>query len=182
MVFKFIIMKSSGFTIIELIIVVSVMAIMTAVLLVNWQPAEKALALRQATHQLSQDLRRTVQLSLAAGESHCSTLREQYNGFGIWTQDGGASYIIFENCTADYEWSGEASEDVLLQNITIGEDLRFQNTLPSSPVHVVFIPPEPTVFVNNSTSTNATFTVEIIGGSGSQQVEINPVGRIQVLP
>ena len=168
-----------GFTTIELIVAISLIAVMTSALMISWSPAEKSLSLKQASHQISQDLRRAAQLSLSAASSSCPTFYEDYYGFGVQLTANSGTYIIYENCNQNYVWDA-SSDDTLIQEVTINEDLEVSAVTPSSPLNVLFVPPEPQVFINNSTTSDAVITTKIINDTTTQQIEINSRGGLEV--
>ena len=168
-----------GFTTIELVVAISLITIMTSALMLSWNPAEKTLTLKQTSHQISQDVRRAAQLSLSAASSSCPTFYEDYYGFGLQATANSGTYIIYENCNQNYVWDA-ASDDTLIQEVSINEDLEISSVTPSSPLNILFVPPEPQVFINNSTTSDAIITTKIINDSTTHQIQINSRGGLQV--
>lgn len=169
-----------GFTLIELVVSVVVIAIMSSALFLNWRPAQETFALRQAAFQLMGDLRRVQQLSLSTQEFSCNPLpAEGHTGFGLYLNSGDSdSYQVFENCNdANYSW--DSGEEIETLNFPSG--VTVQSFTPSSggALSIFFVPPNPDTYINDLSS-GPEAEITLTNGSLTAVVKVNNSGRIKL--
>lgn len=171
-----------GFTLVELMVVVAVIAISSSILLLNWEPAQKAFNLRHAAFQLAEDLRRAQQLSLSTHQFQCNPLpAEDHTGYGLYLNTSSTtSYQVFENCN-DENRSWDSGEERETLHFTSGISIQGLK-VGSSPVNnlsILFVPPNPDTYINeNSSGQEAEIT--LTNGKATAVVKINNGGRIEV--
>lgn len=171
-----------GFTLIEMMVSITVVGILSASVLLGWRPAQATFHLRQAAFQIAGDLRRTQQLSLSAHQFTCQTLPpESYTGFGLYFNTATpTSYQVFENCSADNRTrdSGETQEtlyfpaDVTIKSLT-------QNGTSVDSLNVLFVPPNPDTYINE-TSSGTEAEITLTNGTSTAVIKINNSGQIEV--
>jgi prepilin-type N-terminal cleavage/methylation domain-containing protein len=165
-----------GFTLVELMVATVVIAIMSAVLLLSWRPAQEAFYLRQGAFQLAGDLRRTQQLSLSTQGFSCSP-PEGYSGFGVYLNTGSSgSYQIFENCNNNYSWdSGEG-----LETISLPSGVTIDSFTPvGASLSILFIPPNPNTYIEEVAS-GAEAVITLTNGSSTTTITVNNSGLVEV--
>jgi len=176
-------MMKKGFTLVELMVTVVVIAIVSSALLLSWTPAQKAFNLRHAAFQLADDLRRTQQLSLSTHTFDCDPLpAEDYTGFGLYlnTSSSTTAYQIFENCSSDNRvWdSGEEKE-----TLNFAQDIEIQSLektgVSVSSLSVFFVPPNPDTYINEEVAGEEA-KITLTNGSSTAVVKINSSGCIEV--
>ncbi|MDP1628981.1 MAG: prepilin-type N-terminal cleavage/methylation domain-containing protein [bacterium] len=157
-------MKNKGFTLIELVVTVIIIALLTAALLVMSRTGGAEAALFRSAQRLALDISRQRSNALSAkefsGEVPC--------GYGINFNLGSpGSYIIFADRASDpacatedhrYTGPGEMIQEVFLEHGVV-------ITSPLNNTDIVFKSPEPQVFFNPGPG-----AAEIILGSSKTSV------------
>jgi len=150
---------SKGFTLIELIVVISIIVLITALTLPNYRAGDKLLALQRATHKLSQDLRRAQEMAISAKE-----FEGEVSAYGIYlNEDQPTKYILFADIDGDQEYSG-LNEQV--EEITLETNIEIREFYPihQSSLHIVFSPPDPSTTFSPDAS-SAVIEVAIEGST-----------------
>lgn len=171
-----------GFTLIELMVSVTVISILSATVLIGWRPAREMFRLRHAAFQVAGDLRRAQQLSLSSHQFTCSPLPpENYMGFGLHiTTADSTSYQIFENCSSsNHIWdSGETQETLYFTDGITIQGLKKGGVSVSS-LNVLFVPPNPDTYIDE-TSSGTEAEITLTNGTSTSVIKINNSGRIEV--
>jgi len=136
---------SKSFTIIELIIAVSIIIILSVVVIGNYEWGGYEVELHEATQKVVQDM------SKLRNEALASSVDSPPPGIYIGLQT--SSYIIFKDRNGNGEYDSDAGETQKV--IDLGEDIYFESVEwdlesngpkgPRGSVNLSFIPPEPTV-------------------------------------
>lgn len=156
----------AGFTIVELMVVIAITALLSAILLANTRSSSRDADLRREAQILAADFRKAQGLAISASSAQCglSTLVPYY---GVRIKADiitNASYFIYADCNRDYEFDS-GSDDFIVDTIVF--DKVFVNaTSPSSGgtdwLEVVYIPPVPEVAIDGALYTfpaTGSFTV-----------------------
>lgn len=171
-----------GFTLVELIVSVTIIAVVSSALLLGWNPARDIFNLRHAAFQVANDLRRTQQLSLSTHEFDCLPLpSEAYTGFGLYLETSSPTgYKVFENCSSDNRiWnSGEEVETLSFTDGIEIQSLEKTGSLVNS-LSVLFVPPDPDTYINEEAS-GQEVEITLTNGSSTAVIKINNSGRIEV--
>ncbi|MBU1037031.1 prepilin-type N-terminal cleavage/methylation domain-containing protein [Patescibacteria group bacterium] len=151
--FKKIQLRQSGFTVVEMVVVLIILVVILSVILINFRKGERIEEFRLATQHLASNLR-MAQTSALTGLAEEESLGQRYGVHFDSTAGNDDQYVLFkDNYTLDY---GE--NDVIIEifnlplEITISELLI--DDLPTNNLDVVFNPPKPTVYVNSSTDSS----------------------------
>ena len=159
-----------GFTLIELMVGIAIIAIMTGIFLINYQSSNRRSSLTFATQKAANGIR-TVEgyamgLKLGVGGANPP-------GWGIYFPANTSSYYIFtDNNANNYYDSGELyQKDIFTKGVLTGM---------GASTTIVFIPPDPLVYINNSTTSTSTVKLfDYIVGS-QKELEINPFGLVDI--
>lgn len=150
--------KESGYTVIELGIVVSIMIIMMGVVFANYRTGSDSLLLQGAASQVSADIRR-AQSSAGVESSGCSNPNYKM-GFGIKFDYSNATkaikYILFADCNGNQTFdSGIDIQDLisLAKGVAVC-GLSIPDTPIGTKADIVFVPPDPFVYIENSRNSN----------------------------
>lgn len=166
-----------GFTLIELVVVVAIIAFFSALILPNYRMGDSQLSLQRTAHKMAQDLRRTQELSISAKEFG----GEVPYGYGIYFDINQArKYIVFADVDGDQTYSGlneKVEEPSFEANVIIKE---LDPKAAGAYLTILFVPPNPTVIFfpdsETSTITLETETAEVF----QQIIQVNKAGLISL--
>lgn len=165
--------KINGFTLIEIIVSISIITLMTSLFLANYRDTNKRTELTYAAQNLASDIRLAQNYGL--GLRDFKTL-EATGGWGVNMSEGDSYYTVFADLNDDATFQeGERflrvdfARGITVSNIDIGNEL-----------NITFKPPRPTVWINGNKNTKAEITLANTEGSESK-LQINFFGLIDVL-
>jgi len=168
--------RSKGFTLIELFVITTIIGILSSFLFLGKTKAERRLALGRSAFQLAQDLREVQEMAMGARETKCGT-----HNFGIYLKKGTEenSYILFGDCNANCHFDGSSSDEVL-REVKLEKNVVYGL---SSDLHIIFVPPDPEIYINSTDCLNdwgeeASITLSL--NSETKTVKINSAGRIEI--
>ena len=197
---SYLIMSSSkGFTLLELIVVIGIVATLSSIVLGGYRSGEDKFALQRSANKLSQDLRRAENMAMT-GKSAPITFGEIFpsGGYGFYfdtaTTTGGAGhYTFFCDCNdnAEYESSGSAiscaSSTVatafpeLMETLSLETGVTISNVSPTTALSITFYPPDPIIKITGADSASydeAVITLDLFGET--KTITINTVGLIDI--
>jgi len=173
--------SQKGFSLIEMIIVASIIGILATTLVLNFRAGSKETALRQVAQQIASDVRRTQTMALSVkryeGETRC--------GYGM-TQVDDQTYQIYV---------GPNSRDVDCHEITeknfgTGDQIIETVKLLDSQIKIVgifpdifFEPPNPTTYIDNNDLVASEEPAKIILTTDTEDrktISVYPSGLVEV--
>lgn len=139
-----------GFTLTELLVVISIFAVIFVLSLVNFRRGERLMELKLAVEKISSDLR-AVQTAVMAGVNS-GTLEYANRGifFDLATPE---KYVIFLDGNGNKKYDSGDVNDQILETVALPKEITLtamfdsQNN-PSPQLNVVFEPPKPTMYLN----------------------------------
>lgn len=165
---------SRAFTIIELLVVVSIIVLLTALTLPNYRLGDNQLALQRSAYKTSQDLRRALEFAISVKEFNGIIP----SGYGVYFDlDQSDRYIMFADLNSDHIYSGsnEKTEEIVLEGNVVLNSLVPVDL--GSSLTVFFAPPNPTVqFLPDA----AVATINIKVGALQKTIQVNKAGLIAV--
>ncbi len=137
--------KENGFTLIEILVVISIMIFMTALVLPNWRRGNQGLALERALHQVAQDITRAEESALRAQFFQCQT--GSIKGYGVyWDRNAMPdSYLVFADCNGNEKYD---ISDTTVETIEMENGISISSLSPDPSFSIVFTPPEPRVTID----------------------------------
>lgn len=157
--------QKTGFTLIELIVVMAVMAILSAIFLASYRGGQKEYTLLGAVQLLVSDLRRTQNLAVTRLEQNGIA---PY-GYGVYVRDA-QTYLIFYNLAGDKNYQADSK---VLETIILPKQVSINPTNKS----VFFTPPDPTTYIDGLNVGSQSFTLIMAGRTKS--VTVYSSGRIE---
>jgi len=162
-----------GFTLIEMLVVISIMALLSSFLILYSRAGENQIILFRDQARLITALNRAKSLSVQtfnAPQPSCA--------FGVYFSKTENAFLIFRdlalNCReADHVYTG--SEE-LFESYQLSSKIKFgELTL----INIAFIPPDPKTLIDNDLNKNeANITLETLDGKASLKVKVNNAGQI----
>ena len=179
--------NNSGFTLIEMLVIISVTLVLSGILIGYSREAGKQLILVNNQAKLVSLIARAKSLSTATFLENALPLNPgdpRICGYGVHADTGSGEIFIFRDLAVDCA-SGDnkfGSGDVKLTGQLNVFELNLQATQFASDMtlhDIMFIPPDPTVIINGDASLReAMISIEVKDGSSKSIVKINNAGRI----
>lgn len=179
----------SGFTVLEAILVTSIIVILTAIIIPNYKNAQADFALERSASKLAQDVRRAAELALSSAEcpippadGGCGS--KTVNGYGIHFKQGtNDSYDLYVDLAPppdNQKWTGD---DKVVETLYLEQGVIIQSIDPSGSFSVNFKPPSPTTKIrtdsNDFDNDQAVITLALANDSTKTKVvKINKVGLV----
>lgn len=168
-----------GFTLIELIASIFIVALLSGAFMVNYHNANKRSELNMIKQKLASDLRLVQNNSLGAKTHNGASPK---GGWGVhFAVSEPSSYIIFAdledpNGNQAYEPGEEAEIKTLPAGVTISS--LSAGGSPANSLDIVFFPPDPTTFVNASPTAGAQIILRENVNNSTAIVSVNSFGLI----
>lgn len=164
----------SGFTLMELLVVFSIMAILTALFLVNFRASGDQSKIGLIAHNMASDIRSSQSKTLGAVKYEGSVPE---GGWGIHIEEGKSQYTVFADIDGDaaYDAPGETSAVKKFDDTVTVLSIDQAGT-----VDIVFEPPDPTTYING-TSTGSVMITLADERNNNEVVRVNFFGLIEVL-
>lgn len=171
---KFLIFKNKkGFTVLEMLVVISIVILLSSVLILYSRTGENQIVLFRDQSRLITGLNRAKSLSVQAFNAPDLSC-----AFGVHFSKTENAFLIFRdlatNCRdADHVYS-DAGE--IFENYPLSSRIQFGETTLTD---IVFIPPDPVILIDNDfNKTEAMITLETLNGNASLTVRVNNAGQV----
>lgn len=172
----------------ELIVVVFIMLILTAVAMGNYRPGGQQLALERSAFKLAQDIRRVQEMAMSSRvESECGA--DFQGGYGIYfhatasegpTKPGPNAYFLFADCNNDEEFDATDHFD----KIKLESEILFKRAYFASGDNphatIIFYPPDPSVIIKSDSGTQEWVEIQLDIRGQEKIIYINEEGLIYV--
>lgn len=167
-----------GFTLVEVLVASGIILLTTSLLFVNWRSAREHLALERAVSQVAQDVTRAQELALRSQAFSCSS--GSISGYGLYFDiTTPSSYLLFAECNGNNTY--QAGVDGLVETISFKQGITFSSLSPENNWSVVFVPPEPRVFLKPGDPSQAQVTLGLLTEPGfTRIVTVNSRGVIDI--
>lgn len=168
------VLRNAGFTLVELIVVFSIIAVLTAVFLVNFRAGSEQSRIELIAQNLVSEIR-TAQSNTLGAVKYEGTVPE--GGWGVHLEEGTSQYTIFADTDADFEYDdpGETSSVKSFE-----ENVSILSVDGVDSVDIVFEPPDPTTYING-TSTGEVLITLADDRNNNEVVRVNFFGLIEVV-
>ena len=177
--FKFL-NKNRGFTIIEFLIVISIIGIFSIITIPNYRSAQQQLALQRSASKLTQDIRRTQEMAMSTEELSTGDLPP---GYGIYLKQGDSDYLLYAdiNPAAGNE-KYDFGNDKIVETIDMEKGIEIKSISPAS-MSINFKPPDPKVNISGTEAdglAEAEITLGVKNTSFEKKIKVNKAGLIYV--
>jgi prepilin-type N-terminal cleavage/methylation domain-containing protein len=185
--------KQTGFTMIELIVSIFIIVMITTLVMANYRTGQRRYELKNSILQMVNDLRTAENYALGLKKNELITAgaRVPRQGWGIYLDKSQTSYVIFADDDAispvrQYEATEKYATSSLLKGVVIDE-IKISSSTPFqskqidlTKLSIVFIPPDPLVYINNSSSTSARIVLRHTVNQATSTIEVNSLGMVNV--
>jgi prepilin-type N-terminal cleavage/methylation domain-containing protein len=165
--------RSRGFTLVELLVVIGIIAVISAIVFANYRQGERQFSLQRSSYSLVQDIRSAQNMAMGA-RSVGGTVPE---GYGVYFNSSlPDQYILFADNGDGLYGAGDTDIDTLY----LETGITITNLSTGGTLTVVFSPPDPRVSISgNEGITSASITINYDGGP-AKIVSVNKVGLIEI--
>jgi len=154
-------LKDAGFTIVEVLVVLAIVAIISGFMVVNFRKGGESGKLQRSAQLIVQNIRKAQNMALSSVE-YGGAVPYAYGVF--FDRDVINSYILFADLNPDsYRYNGEPP-DKRIETINLERGIVIDSISPSPFLHIAFSPPNPLTFINVDRS-EATITIKKEGAT-----------------
>jgi len=179
--------EEKGITLIEIVVMVALIAIFSAILISDFPKMQRQFMLSRTAHKLAQDIRRAQDLALSGRKP---TEDEKIAGYGIYLSTSNTGqYILYKDkvidSSYDSKYSGDTSsesiETIVISDFSAGVSISKINDSTGS-ASVNFAPPNPTVTLTLGGSDATFIEITLISDvdNFTKVVKVNSAGLIEV--
>ena len=171
-------MSKKGFTLVELMVVVSIIGLLSVVVFANYRAGEKQFALQRSAHKLAQDIRRAQNMAMSAKEFQ----GQVPSRYGIEFGKDRDYYILFADLNDNGKYE-PGSPDIEVEKITFEKGVRIQELFtPASEttVWVAFKPPDPLTTIRDP-GERSILRIQLINVNNQTEIiNVNKAGLIEI--
>lgn len=170
-------MKKNGLTLIETLTSVFIIAIISAIFIVNYREAGRQSDLQLATQMLITDIRYAQANALGLVEYEGADLS---GGWGIYFNTlEPDKYIIFADLNNNKIYNeGEGAQELGAKTIILPENIKIESVGTADFLNIVFLPPDPLTYINQLTDP-AYITLRDLNSNNTSTVMVNFAGLIE---
>ena len=164
-----------GFTLIETVVVISMILILSGIVLLNQRASQAQFALQRSAHKLAQDIRRAKELATSTQKFNNEIPK---GGYGIYIElaTSDSSYKIYADLNGDEKWD---ASDGIVEACDLEKEIFIKSVSPS-PLSINFKPPDPEVKISQDV-TSATIELAIRSDpDNTKTITINKLGLITI--
>jgi len=172
-------MNNKGFTLVEVLVVISIMVIVTGAVVINSGRSKDNVNLYSAKNSIGMNINKAKEIALSGVGA---TIGTNY-GVGAWFPDSaGKYYYIYRNNELSSQDKGYDSGDSILEKVILPQGIRYST---SSEKGVLFIPPKPSVSICTGATTcnSSILTIEVYAEADATKKEIitvNKAGLVEI--
>lgn len=178
--------KNKGFTLIEVIVSLTIVALISGAMMANYRAGEETNKLILAANSLSGDFRAAQNNTLGAVR-YGTTTPDGGWGIHIDLDESDTSYKLFANENYDngnnltYD-EGEALEEYGGKTVELEEGITMASTTAGSELDVTFVPPDPDTMIYDGDSLQGEVEIFLENNQGLvKKVKVSSFGLVEVL-
>ena len=176
---KKILSNDSAFTLIELLVSIFIIGLISGVFMVNYHNTNKRSELTMVKQKMASDIRMAENNGLGS-KTYSSDLTPT-GGWGVHfdiTQK--SKYIIFADQDGDKKYNPNNSEAIETKVLPAGVTINSikANDIESSPVDIIFFPPDPVIYINGLKNSDARIELKENINNSTAAVTVNFFGLI----
>lgn len=171
-------MNTKGLTLVELLVVISIIVIATGIVVMNSNSSKSDIDLFNTKNSIISNISRAKEMALSGAGATSST---NY-GVGVWFPDSaGKYYYIYKNYETGNSDRGYDSSDVIIEKVTLPDGIKYARV--GTNYGVLFTPPTPHVAICTSATACAgtLFELNVLkdAGGSTHTIKVNKAGLIE---
>jgi len=177
--------KKEGFSLVEIIVVMAIMSVILAVSMANYRGGDDLAKVKMEAHKMVSEIRKTQIKALGSVEYNSDTPE---GGWGIYINlnENNDRFRIFANSNyndgANLEYDvGEGNKADGGEVVYLGNDVKIASTSVGNILNITFVPPDPTVYIYDGSSTTTSVKISLKYGDIIKDVSVNYFGLIDVI-
>ena len=172
-------LQDKAFTLLELLIVIGIISIMSAIVFAGAGNRRQKFALQRSVYKIGQNIRRASEMGMSARDFRGSVPE---GGYGIHFDTATSSYILFADLgpNPDHIYT---SSDEEVEKIKLEKGVEITSLSPDAPLDITFKPPNPIITITSggATTTEASVTISLkTNPSNTRAVHVNKAGLIDI--
>lgn len=186
--------RMKGFTVLELLVVIFIIGLLSALVLANYRDSQKKYNLSQSAQVLASDIRKAQNMAIGGMEDLSLTDPHCAYCLHFSTSDTGSYKLFADNdnsslpsglkCNYKYVPSPPHNDEVI-ETIDLPSQIKIQSLdkdgSSQSELDLCFAPPKPETYINDDISNSeATIILHIDGSSDAKTIKLNTAGLITV--
>lgn len=174
------IFKQSGFSILEMLVVISIIGFLSTIVLVNYQDVGRKSAVSVAAQNLASDIRRAQSYALNGKTAHSQ------NFWGIRFSNNPTSNTSYTIYTTGTMYDYHSSDDVFTVDLPKNVKIKYFESLgvdaENRYIEVYFTPPNATVAIKNGSGsiTSDIIILSDLDGNYEKRIFVNSFGLIDI--
>ncbi|MDP3764283.1 MAG: prepilin-type N-terminal cleavage/methylation domain-containing protein [bacterium] len=173
--------KTSGFTLIELIIIIGIVGFLSAMVITGGNKGADQRKIILETRRLAEEIRKVQNMALSSIAQDCGVLGNKVVPSGIILSTALPDrYRLVADCDENKAYN--AGSDILLSTVILSAS-QISLVSPASPLEIFFIPPLPVTAINTSELDLASATITLCGIKDitlCKYIYINSKGSVSV--
>lgn len=165
-------LRNAGFTLIELIVVFTVVAALTGLFLATYESEESEI--RMSAQEMASNIRHAQSNTLGAVKYEGNV---PDGGWGAYLPDDSGEYILYADADGDHAFD-PGTEEWRTEELPHGISITSAGGV--SAADIAFEPPDPTTYINGTTTNEITITLAD-EDNNYEQVRVNFFGLIEVV-
>ncbi|MEK7557887.1 MAG: hypothetical protein AAB530_01615 [Patescibacteria group bacterium] len=179
-----------GFTVIEMLISVGIIVFLTTIFLVNYHDVSYRTELIIEAQKVVSNLNLTRSFSLSSRKYNNEVSK---GGWGVYFSSLSSDrYLIFADVNNDNSYNSNEANEALggriiklpnkviidSMSVCVGDNCKEEE---KNAVSVVFVSPNPTIYINKAISTSARIKFKETGSNSTKTIKISSVGLSEVI-
>ncbi len=153
-----------GLTILELVMVMAIVALVASVIAPIYAQKGQQLSLDRSSYLLAQSFRTAIEKALSSAELQAGSRKIiPRGGYGLYIESIGTNSLIFlfADCDANKSYTpgnticNNTAPEKIGDNILLEKGVVIQSITPGTPLNIVFLPPDPLVFIQGNERSRA---------------------------
>lgn len=167
---------NKAFTLVESLVTIFIIAILSLIVIPNYNSIRQQLALQRSAFKLSQDIRAVQEMAMSAKELGGEI---PAGGYGIYLRQGDSDYLLYADTSPANGNEIYSGGDDIIEIINLEKGVKIEDVSPAS-MSINFKPPDTSVSISGGEE-EAVITISLESDpSRTRIIKVNKAGLIYV--